>query len=40
MESVAPPLQGGTLCQEGGRARGAAHSAFRELHSPSSVRPR
>jgi hypothetical protein len=37
---VASPLQGGTLRQEGGRARGTTRSACGELHSPSSVRSR
>jgi hypothetical protein len=37
MEYMASPLQGGTLRQEGGRARGAMRSACGELHSPSSV---
>jgi hypothetical protein len=35
-----PPLQGGALRQEGGRARGAACSARGELHPPSPVRLR
>jgi hypothetical protein len=37
VEYVAPPLQGGALRQEGGRARGAARSARGELHPPSPV---
>jgi hypothetical protein len=37
---VAPPLQGGAFCQEGGRARSAARGACWELHPSSPSRSR
>jgi hypothetical protein len=37
MEAVAPPLQGGAFCQEGGREGSVAGGARWELHDPGAA---